>query len=373
MIQYKDVFLNVMKTALWSVPLDIPVDFNGWKYIIKIAKSQALLPHVADVMLRTPEVASRMSPKAIDRLQDITIGNMASHATSNNIIILVVNTLRQHGIEPVLLKGQGLASYYPVPQLRSCGDIDVFVGEENYEKAYDVLAPIANKIDPKDSLSRGGKHFHMFIGNTSLEIHRFTEVFNSTSRNRIYQNFAYDGLHRDLVPLELPHITVNTPAVTYNTYYVFSHFFNHLLGSGVALRQVYDIAFLLHANVGKVDLVKFREMLTSMRVLVPWQILGCALVDVLGLPQNEFPFYNPSMRRRGEKLVDFILSEEYFILGNPLAREYTRGYLYEKFFSFRCETARLRKLFGIFPSYVVRRFCHTLVYGTLGVFKGLSR
>jgi hypothetical protein len=103
-----------------------------------------------------------------------------------------------------------------------------------------------------------------------------------------------------------------------------------------------------------------------------WQITGCAVVDVLGLPEEEFPFYNPAMRKRGARLVDFILSEEYFILGNPLAREYKRGYIYEKFFSFKCETARLRKLFGIFPSSVVQRFCRTVLYGTIGLFKGIS-
>ena len=371
MQQYKDVFLNVMKTALWKVPLDLPVGFKGWKYILSIAKSQGLLPHVADVMLTIPEVASRMSAQAVEKLQDITMGNMVMHATSNNTLILVVNTLREHGVEPVLLKGQGLASYYPVPQLRSCGDLDIYVGAENYMKAYDALAPIATKIDSREQLLGEGKHFHMFIGNSTLEIHRYTEVLPSPSKNRIYQQFALDGLNKELVQVEFPHVTINTPADTYNIYYVFNHFFNHVLSSGVVLRQLFDIACLLHAKAGKFDPEKLRSILTSLGVMTPWQVVGCALVDVLGLSEDEFPFYNPLMRKRGKDLVDFILSEKYFILGNPLAREYKRGYIYEKFFSFRCEVARLRRLFVIFPSFVVRRFCRTLVLGTLGVFRGV--
>lgn len=373
MSQYRNVFLSVMKTVLWEVPLDLPVGFRDWKYILKIAKSQALLGHVADVMLTTPAISSTLSPKGVEKLQDMIMSNMAMHATANNTLILVVNTLREHGIEPILLKGQGLASYYPVPQLRSCGDIDLYVGVEKYEMAYDALLPIATRIDSREALHGDGKHFHMFIGKTALEIHRYTQILSSSTKNRIYQKFAEDGLSRNLVPVELPCLTVNTPADTYNIYYVFSHLFHHVLSSGVVLRQLYDLACLLRAKVGKFDRQKLHDVLISMGMMKPWQIVGCALVDVLGLPQDEFPFYNPSFRRQGEKLVDFILSEEYFIQGNPLAREYKRSYLYEKFFSFRCESARLRRMFGIFPSFVVRRFCRTLFFGTIGVFKGIRR
>lgn len=373
MQQNMDVFLNVMKTAFWKVPLDFPVGFKDWKYILKISKAQALVGHVADVMLTTPEVASGLSPVAKEKLQDMTMATMAMHATSNNTLILVVNTLREHGVEPVLLKGQGLASYYPVPQLRSCGDIDIYVGPENYETAYDALAPIATQIDPKETISGGGKHFHMFIGKTALEIHRYTEILRSPSKNRIYQEFANDGLRRNLVPVELPLVTLNTPADTYNIYYVFSHFFNHVLGSGVVLRQLFDLACLLHSRAGKFDMEKLCEVLKQTDLLAPWQVIGCAMVDVLGMPESEFPFYNPSMRNRGGKLVDFILSEEYFIRGNPLTREYKRNYLYEKFFSLRCEFRRLFRLFPIFPCNVLERMLHTLVGGTTNIFKELNR
>ena len=371
--QYKDVFLSVMRTAFWKVPLELPVGFRDWKYILKISQSQALISHLADVMLSDSSIAAGLSPKGVERLQDIMMGNMAMHASANNTLILVVNTLRQNGIEPVLLKGQGLASYYPVPQLRSCGDIDLYVGCENYVKAYDVLASIATDIDSRESLQGDGKHFHVFVGKTILEIHRYTEVFNSRSENRIYQEFAADGLSKNLVPVELPHVTVNTPADTYNVYYIFSHLFHHVLSSGVVIRQLYDLACLLHKKSPNVDLERLRDILVRTDVMKPWKIIGCALVDVLGLPQDEFPFYDPSFRAKGVKLVDFILSEEYFIAGNPLARVYERSFLYEKLFSLRCEFRRLFKLMPIFPYRVLRHMISTIIFGSAKAFKELIK
>ena len=373
MQQFKDVFLCVLKTAFWKAPLEISVDFKDWKHILKIAQSQACVTHVADVMLSDSKISSHLSPRGLEKLQDMIMSNMAMHASANNTLILVVNTLREHGIEPVLLKGQGLASYYPVPQLRSCGDIDLFVGSEDYEKAYEALAPIATDIDPRKVLQGDGKHFHMFVGKTPLEIHRYTVILDSRRKNRVFQEFAADGLSNDLVPLKLSHVTVNTPADTYNVYYIFSHFFQHVLSSGVVLRQLYDLAFLLHAKVRTIDVNRLHDVLTRTGVMKPWKVVGCALVDVLGLPQDEFPFYDASFKEKGRMLVDFILSEEYFLAGNPLAREYKRGYIREKLFSFRCEVAYLRRLFWVFPSFVAKRFLHTLVHGTIGVFKGVRR
>lgn len=68
--------------------------------------------------------------------------NVGMHSQMNMTLQLLVLTLRKAGIEPVLLKGQGLSRYYPTPELRQCGDIDIYVGEENYEKAYDAILPI---------------------------------------------------------------------------------------------------------------------------------------------------------------------------------------------------------------------------------------
>ena len=60
--------------------------------------------------------------------------------------------LDHRNIPFILLKAQGVASNYPSPYLRQFGDIDIYVGDANYEAAYDVFRGISTQIDDMDSI-----------------------------------------------------------------------------------------------------------------------------------------------------------------------------------------------------------------------------
>ena len=53
----------------------------------------------------------------------------------------VINTLQEHGIDAVLLKGCGTAAWYPVPELRKSGDVDLLLkNEQEALKAVQILS-----------------------------------------------------------------------------------------------------------------------------------------------------------------------------------------------------------------------------------------
>ena len=62
--------------------------------------------------------------------------NLLNQLRLKQILASAVSLLRQHGIEPVLLKGFGLAMLYPNPNLRQFGDIDLFVGLDNFASIF---------------------------------------------------------------------------------------------------------------------------------------------------------------------------------------------------------------------------------------------
>ena len=160
MEQHEEVFFRTLRSALWGETLQIPEGFSNWGKVMKLAKAQAVTGLVGDVILRTPEIMPSLPDKAAEYVQEIPMKNIIMHTVLNNTLILAVKTLRDHGIEPILLKGQGLARYYPVPELRQCGDIDLYVGEENYEKAYEALKGVVTEIDEKEAAMSYDKHFH---------------------------------------------------------------------------------------------------------------------------------------------------------------------------------------------------------------------
>ena len=117
------VFYSIIRASLWNTSVEIPNGFHDWVAIMKLAKTQALMGLVGDVF----EIRESLPPKLVERLQDIPMTNVGMHSQMNMTLQLLVLTLRKAGIEPVLLKGQGLSRYYPTPELRQCGDIYMLV------------------------------------------------------------------------------------------------------------------------------------------------------------------------------------------------------------------------------------------------------
>ena len=371
MKQYEEVFFGLVRTSLWQTPLDVPKDFHDWSSVLKLARSQAMMGLVGDVILTNPDILSSLPDPVVQRLQEIPMNNMAMHTLLNNTLILVVTTLREHGIEPVLLKGQGVARYYPVPELRQCGDIDLYVGQEKYEEAYEALKAVVTEIDEKDALKRG-KHFHAKVGSVLLEIHCFADVTPDQKQNRSYQQLSRVGLNDKVVELDFGGVMIKTPADDFNVFYLFHHLWRHFIIEGVGLRQLTDLTCFLHTHHGKLDLDYLKRVLDEMDLMLPWQTFGCVIVDWLGLPAEEMPFYAPHLRGKAEKVVNKVLNEGNFGQQTSYVRVRKRSYLYEKLFSLKCHVSRTFSMVMIFPKHAMQRFYHTFRSGIKRVVKDLN-
>lgn len=65
----------------------------------------------------------------------------------NYFIGVTVEKMRESGIYTLLVKGQGVAQCYERPLWRSCGDVDFFLDDENYERAKAFLKPLAASVE----------------------------------------------------------------------------------------------------------------------------------------------------------------------------------------------------------------------------------
>lgn len=86
----------------------------------------------------------------------------------NGFVSELIERLRKEDISCVLVKGQVVAQCYEKPLLRSCGDIDLLLDDENYHKAKDYLTPFSSKIEVEDFYK---KHFAMTINSWEVELH----------------------------------------------------------------------------------------------------------------------------------------------------------------------------------------------------------
>lgn len=356
------VFFDILRSSLWGTALTVPQDFSEWGKVFSLAKSQSVLGLVANAVLSDAEVANRIPADVQKSLKAFVMSNMATHSMLNNTLLSIVESLRHNGIEPVLLKGQGIAKYYPIPELRQCGDIDIYVGQENFETACSVIGEMSTPEDHQGDIP-SLKHFHTRIGSAFIEIHRYTDVYWPKRYDRKYQKISDEGMSSKLVPLDFSGVQVMSPSVDFNVFFIFNHFWHHFIADGVGLRQICDWVLLLHASHGKIDLDKLASMLYEMKLMKEWRVFGCIAVDTLGLSMEEMPFYDAKYRKKASKVLELILLEGNFGKENLKGYKRPKGYVAGKWYSFRKRSGRNFRVLRIFPYEALRHIFKVFVCG----------
>lgn len=334
---------------------------------LRIAKSQTVLGLVANEVLKTNSLAGLLTDQDKAKLKRFVMSNLATGQMLNNALVNIVAELRKHGVEPVLLKGQGIAKCYPLPELRQCGDIDIYVGKENFAKTCEVIGAMSTPEDHHGDIP-SLKHFHTRIGKAFIEIHRYTDVYFPGRLDKVYQEISDEGMETGLVPLDFAGVPVMSPSIDFNVFFIFNHFWHHFIADGVGLRQICDWVRLLHVNHGKINLDYLADVLNKMKLMKEWQVFAYIAVNTLGLPSEEMPFYDPKYKKGGDKVLELIMQEGNFGYENQKGYQRPKGYFAGKWYSFKKSFSRNLKVLHIFPLETLRYIAKTIIVGVAVVF-----
>ena len=358
--------LEFLRSALWGKPVVILDGFNDWGALFAAANKQSVLSLVANVALNDSYVANLIPSESKDKIKSFTMTNVATHKIVNNTLLKVADVLDQAEIPFVLLKGQAMARNYPIPELRACGDIDVYVGQDNYLKACELISGVATWKEDRDPIADKEKHFDVKIDEVIVEIHRYSDMIFSRRYNKIYQAYSDVGTSVNLREINIAGKNIKIPADDFNAFYVFNHMWRHFLISGVGLRQLCDWMMFLHARKDDIDRDKLRKIIEDMNLMKPWQTFGCILVEELGMPHEEFPFYDPTRKKHISTILKYILAEGNFGRDSEMAKNsYVEGYLEKKFKSMCIRTKREMPLVHIFPSHIIGPY-FKFIFGGIG-------
>lgn len=300
-----DLFFALVRAGLWQTELEnkyIEQDYDWFHSVIMPGYDQTVLGLVAEASLRCL-FAQRECTERNVALQIIEQVKEASKK-HNEVLLHVAQLFRSEGIEPILLKGQGIANYYKDPSLRQCGDIDIFVKAEDYSKAHTILSE-TREVGKKNKES--DKHYAVVIEGIEVELHRFTERLCNPFANRKFQKWTKEELWNNKENIVIDDVDISIPSVDYNLIYVFCHLWNHLEIAGIGLRQLCDFAMLIHENYSKADTILLEKKLREYNLLNAWQLVGAFIVTYLGLPCSEYPLYKDVSDKKIADLRDFVL------------------------------------------------------------------
>lgn len=348
MIVYEQFFALLRAGLYPDLHLDLylfPVGHTDWNTLFRLAKQQAVTGITFDGLSKLP-VEYQPDVKLKMQWYSFVVRIEQSNELVNDRLCSLFSLYKSRGLNPVLLKGQGVAQNYPIPLHRQCGDIDIYVGTQDFDKSN----CIAHELDIRDYEEGITEHHsHFKWQGVDVENHRIPAVLFGRKLIRAFNKHLkewYPGLSQTAV-IHTSDIAV--PPAAFDAVFLFLHFYTHFVLNGVGIRQVCDWVMLLH---------KHRPFVTDVLGFdMEWQTFGYIAVRYLGLPEKEMPYYTDKYSDKAKRVIELILKDGNFGKNNTSAfLDRPQGYWSGKLFSFKYVLQRLWKMLRIFPSSSLQYF-----------------
>lgn len=362
-------FFALLRTGLWGKEVRLApygeIDFSA---VLDLAEEQSVVGLVAAGI----EHISDGKPQKKDVLQFIgrTVQLEQRNQAMNYFIGVLVEKMREAGIYTLLVKGQGVAQCYDRPLWRSCGDVDFFLSDENYEKAKAFLKPHASSVEEEYVRE---KHLGLTIDPWVVELHGSLYSGLSSRVEKELDDVYLDTFYRGNVRSWMNDIVqVFELAVENDVFYVFTHILQHFYKGGIGLRQICDWCRLLWTFREKMDVEMLGRRIHRSGLMTSWKAFGAFAVEYLGMPVEAMPFYSDKKKwkRKASKIRDFVMMSGNF--GHNRDNSYFKKYPYliRKCISFGRRMGDLLRHARIFPLDSLRFFPSMLFNGLRSAARG---
>lgn len=228
-------FIELLRSGLWNrAPLADGLEqlsMADWNKILLLSQQQGVIALVGQAVQQLPQTVLPPSDMLLQWI-GYTHSVEATHLHFNEIIREVLQWFSDAGIRCGVFKGETLSALYPQPNLRTCGDVDLWFPEaDGVEKATEFLEKQGLKVTPDPH------HAIMDYQDVSFELH--PDCINLPFRIKI--------------PVSL--VKENSPGYSgyqlnnaANTVMLLTHAAHHFIETGLGLRHLCDWAVWLHAK-----------------------------------------------------------------------------------------------------------------------------
>lgn len=370
----QQAFFTLLRAGLWEkrIPL-FPRGEVDWRAVCRLAEEQSVTGLLAagleqvdahDKELAVPKTDVRPLLVRVLAVED-------TNARMNRFIAELFGQLREAGIAAVLVKGQGIAQCYARPLWRACGDVDLLLDAEHYEKAKALLSPLASKVEKE---SPSVKHLAMTLKPWEVELHGTLRGGVSKRMDAMIDAVQDETCAGGKVRIwDNQGTPVPLPSADNDIIFIFTHFLKHFFKGGIGLRQICDWCRLLWTCRDSIDLALLEKRLRRMRLMSEWNAFAAMAVQDLGMPAESMPFYDPAVRwkRKARRIRSFILRVGNFGHNRDASYFHTKPFLVRKTISLRRRLADFATHLFIFPLDALRYLPVVLFNGFRAAVKGI--
>lgn len=305
-------FLELVRAGLWE---DLKFkdeslkfkDFGSadWDAVLLLAREQSVVGLLAAGLeqLKDVQVPHGWAFQVVRKALSLEQKNRNKNVFVNEL----TGELEGEGIRAVMVKGQGLAQCYKRPLWRASGDIDLYLDEDDFQKAKAFFRPRVNKFDPDNDYTR---HINMTYKGWVVEIHA-----NQHSRLSARTDWVLDEVHRDIFykggvrTWDNGGKAVTLPSADNDAILVFTHFLHHFYNGGIGLRQICDWCRLLYTYRESLNYGLLESRIRQMELLTEWKAFYNLACKYLGMPDLDprFMVHDSRLDKKAERIMDFIM------------------------------------------------------------------
>lgn len=252
-----------------------------WDYVYTLAGEQTVMGLVADgIGVAKAAGVLNISLEQSDRFLSDSTQIFRTNCSLNAVQQRLCQILEQAGIRYVILKGQGVGQCYPKPLLRSSGDIDFFMNEEDYHMAEDMLKPFSAYTEDKGA----ALECELTIEGVTVELHAMLYAGINANCQSHFADLASTviaGRRRSIQKDDLEGLYL--PSVDFDTLYILIHTIRHLGGFGISLRQVIDWMMHVDRYRNDIDWPWVWQQLEVMHLTGLWNLFMSFCIRYLGM------------------------------------------------------------------------------------------
>lgn len=227
--------LKILSNAIRDQSIDdLSLSTNEWVEIFEEAKEHQIHNLIFQTVSNLDSFKVNKTLK--DSLKKSIIFSAISVKSRLMIMPQILSALQQANIPIMILKGLYIRGLYPLPELRSMGDVDLFTKKQYIEEARIVFEHFGYKVEPNHDTKKHiafvheryiSIELHFALANESV-IKEGTDINNKIWDECIQYEFG------SYIPSETMHVI-----------YCCIHMLNHLKKSGFGLRQLSDFVLLI--------------------------------------------------------------------------------------------------------------------------------
>lgn len=275
-----NVSLALLRSALWGSTDTSHICSDDWREIAGFFTKQSLDGLLPDAIASLP--VSQQPPMAVKMpmiARQLQVERM--NKRMNAELLAFTSELHRRAIPYILMKGQGVATQYPNPDHRACGDIDLYVPREYLNNVHCGLMAFGAIRDHENV-----HHVCYHVRGIVWELHHSICYFQKEKREQMFMHYVQRAMKKTPYYVTIDDGQVRVLPPTINVILLLSHIVDHFYCEGIGLRQLCDYALLLYHKRAEINQSELVEMLDALALTRAYRVFGYICTHYLGMSKE---------------------------------------------------------------------------------------